>query len=251
MLFRRYYLRRKSNWARVAIALAAIILAIPAVLFTSNYLLFLPYADWFVDLHSLEGVEMLSGLIGGLLGIMFASSKLRPGKLNSPILTICTACAAGILVAPFALQLFRPVDYSSLRNKWKDGVCLQTCGHTCMPASISTVIGLQGGHIAEPDLARAAGTTQTGTEFWYLKRALKKRGYEPHFHPIKSVDDATIPSVIGVDYGSIPHAIVLLAKDRDSVTIGEPLNGPHTYKRSTFRKLYQIDGSCITVSKLK
>ncbi|MCE5199260.1 hypothetical protein LLG39_09825 [bacterium] len=246
--FRIAYIRSSNVAVRVGLILAGLVLAIPAVLFTSNYMLLIPYADWFFNAHTLPGVEASSGLVGALLGIMFASSKLRPSKLNFPVLSFCTILASGLLIAPFAKQLLYGVDYSNLTNKWNNGICLQTSSYTCVPACVSTLIRMQGGNIAEPELARAAGTTKHGTETWYLARALKKRGYKAHFHNVRSLRNAPVPSVVSVNLGDIRHVVVLLAKDENGLTIGEPLRGRHSYKWSVFQKSYHPDGMCITIT---
>lgn len=249
-IFRLAYIRYSTVAARVGLILLGAVLAVPAVLFSSNYLLLLPYGDWFYNLHALPGVEMSSGLVGAMLGVMFASSKLRPAKLNAPILALCTVLASVLLITPFAKQLFWGMDYSKLHDKWEDGICIQTSDRTCVPACIATIIRMQGGHITEPELARAAGTTKRGTEAWYMMRALKKWGYKPCYKRLRSVKDAPVPSVVGVSLGEVKHVVVILAKDKKSVTIGEPLRGRHTYTWRVFRKCYHPDNACITIRKI-
>jgi predicted double-glycine peptidase len=250
-LFRLAYIRYSTTGARAGLILTGILLATPAVMFASNYVLLIPCASWFCDWHALPGIESISGLIGALLGIMFASSKLRPGRLNTPILIACVMMALGLLIAPFAKQLCYGVDYSTLEDKWKSGICLQTSSYTCVSACVATLIRMQGGHITEPELARSAGATVTGTEFWYLKRALRKRGYEPQFRNIRSAREAPIPSIVGVTVTGINHVVVLLDKDAEGVTIGEPLRGRREYSWSVFRKCYRPDGTCITIRRLQ
>lgn len=236
--------------ARIGLILVGAFLAVPGLLFVSNYIFLIPYAPWFYNAHTLPGAEMTSGLVGAILGIMFASSQLRPGKLNAPILVVCTLIAAGLLVAPFAKQLLRGVDYSTLENRWEDGICLQTSSYTCVPACTATLIRMQGGKVTERELARAAGTTQTGTETWYMARALKQWGYEPRYHHLRSIKNAPVPSIIGVNLGDIGHVVVLLAKDKNGVTIGEPLRGRRTYNWHAFHECYKLDGTCITIKHL-
>lgn len=247
-LYRWAYLRSKRTYVRAMLVAASVVIMIPSLLFASNYVLWIPYAPWFYRFHALPDVEILSGLAMGLLGIMFASSKLRPAKLNVPILTVCAAGAAALVIAPFAKQIFYSLDYSKLEDKWCDGVCLQTSGCTCVPACAATVIRMLGEKVTEKELAREAGTILTGTEYWYLERALNRRGYKPHLTHLKSIRQAPIPSIVGVKIGETGHVVVLFRKDKKGAEIGEPMRGRRYYTWEMIRDCYKPDGMCITIS---
>lgn len=249
-LFRQVYLRCSLFIVRVVLIIAAMMLTVPAVLFASNYVLLIPYASWFREFHALPGAEISAGLVGGLLGVMFASAKLRPGPLNRSILLVFTVIVIALILTPFAKQLFFCLDYSSLRNEWLDGVCIQTSGYTCLPASTATVVRTLGGKLTEPQLARAVGTTCDGTEIWYFMRALRKRGYELQFRHLKSFRDAPVPSVVGVEYSSSGHAVALLRRDAGGVELGDPLNGRRYYKWSKLPGGYSPNGFCVVIKKL-
>lgn len=249
-LFRWSYLRYASIAVRIMLILAAAIFGIPAVLFVSNYLLYVPYNDWFVELHALPGAEITAGFASGMLGIIFASEKLRPAKLNIPIIILCSIFSIILVTAPFIKQLYGSVNYTTLKNSWSDGICLQTSGYTCVPACVATVIRFQGGHITEPELARCAGTTSTGTESWYIKRALRKRGYDLRFHKAKSVREVPANSIVGVTYTGIGHVVVLLRKTAQGVVIGEPLRGRRSYTWRVFQRNYHPDGVYFTIKRL-
>lgn len=248
--FRWSYLRYSSVHARAILASWGLLSAVPAVLFASNYIFCIPYAKWFYEFHALPGAEITSGLMAGILGVMFASARLRPARLNTPILAVCTLMAVGLLAMPFIKQLLWSADYASLQDKWQDGVCLQTSSCTCVPACGATVAKMLGGNLTEAQLARDAGTTRTGTESWYLMRALRRRQFEPEFRRVRSIEDAPVRSIIGVKIGDIGHVVVLLDKDKRGLTIGEPLHGRKHYSWSVFRRSYRPDGSVITIKKL-
>lgn len=249
-LFRRAYLGASSVAARIMLILAAAALGIPAVIFASNYLFLIPYAKWFIELHALPGAEIMSGFAGAMLGIMLASDRLRPGKLNGPILILCSVMTVALVTAPFIKQLYGSVDYSSLVDSWGEGVCLQTSGYTCMPACAATVIRLQGGHVTESELARCVGSTVTGTEVWYLKRGLAKHGYKPSFHHVRSIKKAPVNSILSVTYTGIPHVVVLLKKTAQGVVVGEPLRGRRHYTWQVFQRYYHSDGTYIMIERL-
>ncbi len=250
VVFRAAYLRWASKPARVGLVLVAAVLMVPGVWFVSNYLLLIPCADWFIEFHALPGVEALSGLVGGMLGIMFASSKLRPDPLNRPVLLVCGALALGLVITPFVKQLFFSVTYyGDLKSEWNDGVCLQSTGYTCVPACCVTVIRLLGGSVTEPELARAAGSCVGGTECWYMKRALRKRGYELTFVNIRKASEAPVHSIVGVKVGSLGHVVVFLDKDKRGVTVGEPLSGRKYYTWSKFQRRYNPERMCFVITK--
>lgn len=247
--FRWCYLRSGSVPARVAMVVVALLAAVPAVLFASNYALYIPYARWFFLFHSLPGAEITSGLAAGILGVMFASAKLRPAKLNAPILAVSALLTLALVLTPFAKQLLYAVDYGALGDRWQDGVCLQTTKYTCVPACTATYMRLHGWPAAEQELARSVGTTSRGTEMWYLMRALRRRGYEPVFSHARSVKDAPVPSIIGVHIGDIGHVVVLLSKDETGATVGEPLTGRHRYTWPVLIRRYRPDGTSILIKK--
>jgi len=109
---------------------------------------------------------------------------------------------------------------------------------------------MQGGRLTEPELARSAGTTAGGTEFRYLKRALRKHGYEPVFHKARSLRDVPVPCMVGVTVTGVGHVVVLLKTDTKGVTIGEPLRGRRTYSWPVFQRCYRPDGSYVVVKRI-
>lgn len=234
---------------KITLVVLGLVATIPAVLFAGNYVLYVPYANWFYRLHVIPGAEIASGTVTALLGVVYASAKLRPSKLNAPALAVCTLLSSGLLVTPFARQLLWPADYNALTDRWKDGVCIQTSRYTCVPACTATYLRLLGVRTTEAQLARMAGTTRTGTEYWYLARALRKMGYEPARKDISSVRTAPVPSILGVVYGDTGHVVVLLGKDDMGATIAEPLRGRRHYSWSTMGRCYESDGTCITITK--
>ena len=246
-LFRSTYLFQKSALRRLALIILAAVLAVPALLFSSNYILLIPNAEWFIDFHALTAVEITSGLIGAIFGIICASSKLRPNKLNRPVVILSAICCLGLLFAPFAKQIIFSIQFPTLRNEWKNGVCMQTSGNTCVIASTATVMYMLGKKITEPELARKAGVTYEGIETWYYIRALRRLGFEPQFGHLNSLKNTPVPSVVGVKYTSRGHAIAVLSRDEKGIEIGDPMFGRRLYKWSNLPKYYEPNGMCITL----
>ena len=234
---------------RVVLIAAAFILSAPALLYASNYVFGVPFERWFMELRALPGTEALSGLVGALLGMMFASSRLRPGPLNRPILMFCTVGALGLVVGPFTWHLvFEAVNRDEFENRWKDGVCLQSTGYSCLPASTATIMRILGKRVTEEEFALDMGVTVDGVETWYYLRALRARGYDAHFRRIRSLRQAPVPSIIGVDRGALPHAVAVLAKDRQGVTLGDPMCGRKRILWSHIPTPYKPTGTCIVIT---
>jgi hypothetical protein len=238
IIFRLLYLRHSTVWSRATLGIAALAMAIPALLFSSNYILYLPYESWFIYSHSLPAIEASSGLVGALLGVVFASARLRPSPLNTPVLILTTAAAILLLITPFNRQLFHRLDCSQLEDKWADGVCLQTSSYTCVPASCATLVKMLGGSVTERELAIEAGTSELGTETWYMMRALRRHGYEMEIRWAKSLADIPAPAILGVEYGDIGHAVVMMSKDKTGPEIGNPKALRRHYSWKAFERVY-------------
>jgi predicted double-glycine peptidase len=236
-LFRSLYLRAGKPWQRAALVVAAFVLAVPALLFAGNYLLRLPNGIWFVNFHSVPGAEASSGLVGALLGLVFAT---RRG--NRSIRALSTIAAMILLLTPFAKQLFFRLDYSEMSNIWNNGVCRQSRTTTCVPASCATVIRMLGGNVTEQELARDAGSNRRGTEIWYMRRALRKHGYEMEARDAKSSTDIQAPSVVGVKVGSGGHVVALMSKTDAGPEIGDPLGTHKRYTWAEFENRYHPNG---------
>lgn len=239
ILFRYLYLRNKTTWLRAVLVMAALIFAIPAVLFLSNYLLHIPDGTWFINFHSLPGAEASSGLVGAILGVMFACSRVRPNWIYIPVLTVSMIIGAILLVIPFVKQILYKLDYSQLENRWNNGICQQSSGSTCVPSSCATVIRVLGGNLTERELATEAGTTERGTEIWYMMRAIRRHGYEMEPLAVKSLKEMQAPAILGVKIGTAGHVVALISMDDASLKIADPLlSSPQRYTWKDFDQVY-------------
>jgi hypothetical protein len=57
---------------------------------------------------------------------------------------------------------------------------------------------------------------------WYMKRALRRHGYDLEVRTCNSLKDASAPSILGVG----GHVVTLMSKTASGPEIGDPL-GPH------------------------
>jgi len=237
ILFSRLYLRVKTTRIRTALVMAAIVLMIPAVLFTGYYIIHKPDGIWFINFRSVPGSEALSGLVGAMFGIVYAFANNRSRVPYIPLLAVSGLAALMLLAAPFVKQMFFRLDYSMMKDQWKNGICKQSSGTSCIPASCVTVVRMLGGNVTERELATESGTCHSGTEIWYVKRALRRHGYELEAHVARSLKDMSAPAVLGC--GTSGHVVVLMSKTDSGVEIGDPLGTRKYYTWDALEGSYQ------------
>lgn len=122
-------------------------------------------------------------------------------------------------------------EYSAL---WRDNVCMQSTMSSCGPASAATLLKAMGYAITERELARDSFTTRTGTEVWYLARALQRRGFTVRYRMTTGAPTPLPhPAIAGTWFAGSKgagHFIAILDKTRDHYLIGDPLVGPTQIK---------------------
>jgi hypothetical protein len=104
--------------------------------------------------------------------------------------------------------------------------------------------------LTETQLAMEAHTSSTGTEAWYLARALRRHGFIARFRftrpdPI----DLPCPALAGTLLnGGAPHFVAVLSRQGDDYLIGDPLTGP-VHLRAGDRSLYRFTGFFLEVQR--
>jgi NAD(P)-dependent dehydrogenase (short-subunit alcohol dehydrogenase family) len=84
---------------------------------------------WWVEWRALPGTELAGTELAG------AAAGLLLGKLDRRGLLV--PVLLGLVVTPFWKPLVRPLRVDSLRDRWSDGVCLQSTPSTCGPACVA------------------------------------------------------------------------------------------------------------------
>jgi hypothetical protein len=81
----------------------------------------------------------------------------------------------------------------------------------------------------EKQLAQESFTSRSGTENWYLARALRRRGVQVRFRLEQDGNKPwPVPSIAGVrlpNSGGAGHFITILGRVGDKYIIGDPLEG--------------------------
>jgi hypothetical protein len=168
------------------------LLSIPAILFSMYYLHVLPERAWFYELRSWPGTEFLAVFVGCAAGCL--ASFLPNILLGFPLFGVLAFTAI-----PYLKPLFNPLSPGDFRDGWKDGVCLQSTMASCGPASVCTILAKLGMNVSEREMAREAMTCASGTEAWYLARAVRDRGFRAQFTFEDTFSgDVSLPAIVGV-----------------------------------------------------
>jgi len=214
------------------------VLSIPAILFVVYYLHVLPEWGWFYTLRSWRGSEGLSIFLGCAGGALAA------------LLVFPLFASVAFAFAPYVKPLVSPLEDSDLKDWWEGEVCRQSTASTCGPASVCTVLKRLGAQPSETAAARAAYSTMSGTEAWYLARYVRSLGYVPRFYFTKTFDpSAGLPAVVGVLTGGNGHFIAVLDVTGDQVTIADPMRGEEHLPFQVFQKQYQFTGFHMVITK--
>ncbi len=229
----------------------AVVMALPGVCGAIYYLHVLDRAAWFFEMRSVTGSEWLPPGAGFFAGLFFGFlRKRRPVlALMIPVILIVG------LVLPWVKPLIRPLDDSIFRDRWSAAVCLQSTGSTCGPSCTATLILRfpNQGKVMEKDLALECYTSSSGTENWYLARALRRRGI-PARYIIKNAQPDTLefPSIAGVQLGGpggIGHFITILGRNGNKYIVGDPISGQSEQDLAMLQGRYYFTGFFLVAGK--
>lgn len=202
--------------------------SLPAIAYVGYYLHLIDEPITLYRLRAMPGSELLAGLIGLPCGWFFKRLGDHPRRWVR-LCTLVIAIAPMLLVIPYAKVVTTPLEREYLRDRWEDGICLQSTGSTCGPSSAATLLHALGLPGDEATLAAEAHTSASGTEIWYLARALRTRGVEVSFTTTEA-NPTTLPfpaiagTRIGGPHGT-GHFIAILGRDGERYVIGDPMQG--------------------------
>lgn len=198
-------------------------MALPGAIYVAYYFRVFDEPIWLYRLRSVPGSELLAALAGPLAAITaLALKKRRDVGLASSVMAF-----ALFLAVPYLKSWLWPLDRGSLARQWRGEVCYQSTPSTCGLASAATVLRQLGINVEEGDLAGDAFTTASGTENWYLKRAIEKRGARCFYHYLSPpFDGLPCPSIAGIRLGAgAGHFVAILRDTGSHYLIGDPMSG--------------------------
>jgi hypothetical protein len=248
-----YWMGRRSaqwisrQWLPVGVG-AGVVLALPGVLAAAYY--FHWYDDWagFIEFRSAAGSEFLGAGAGWLAGLIDSPVRKRTG---ASAWAIPVFAFLGISL-PFLKPMLVPLDRSALGDRWEGDTCLQSTASTCGPASAATVLRQLGCHATESQLAVAAHTSSSGTEVWYLIRALRPLGFAGKVRcAVLGLDTVRTPAIAGVRNkatGTGHFVAVTQVRDRRWF-IADPLTGGGWYTHEEAVRTFDFTGFQLEVTR--
>ena len=232
---------------RLFLLSVAVLLSIPSILYIFYYTHFMDGAVWYYNLRTQPNTELLASGLGFLAGIL--SALWKPESLTQraaiPVITLI------VLLIPFLKPLFDPLNYAGLNANCPEEVCMQSTPSTCGPSSAATILKMYGDTTSERELAESSFTSHSGTEIWYLARALQRRGYVTQVI-VQSVPAPLppLPAIAGVTLpGGAGHFVALLSQKNGQVTVADPVTGEIQIPSSDVPKTYHLTGFFLTVSR--
>jgi Peptidase C39 family len=237
LLFRRYL------WLSCIVAAAAGLAAVPLLRTTFDP----EGSERIADFLSSDRIGLLFGAVGGIVTGSAIAAALCVPKDRNRRLAILMFVITGLFVAlsERKSEILYPFQPSG-EDSWKDGVCLQTTGSTCGPASLATCLRALGVPGKEGELSIEANTAADGTLFADLARAARRHGVVAAFHAHQRPEDVPLPAIASVTLpDGIDHFIAVIDRNgkrciADPLTGGRPMEG---------KKFYQWSGMFLTLNK--
>jgi predicted double-glycine peptidase len=235
--------RLSPGWLLLGLALAA-----PGALFAIYYAHVLDRAAWFYQFRSLPLTELTAAGLGFPPGYLNAALCRRTvvGWIFLPALT------ALVVFIPYAKSVLVPLNTSTMSERWVDGVCRQSTASTCGPASAATLLKALGIVATERELARECYTYGSGTENWYLARALRRRGVRVRFVVTPREPETLLyPSIAGTTLGpgGAGHFVAVLGQFDGKYLIGDPAHGRRLLARDALPPGYVFTGFFMVVER--
>lgn len=228
------------------------ILAVPGFVIAAYYVRIFYEPLWLYWFRSQPLSELAGGGIGLIAGWLQHRREMNTTarRLISPffipfMLVLCVA-------APYLKQIVLRPDWSKYEDRWSQDVCLQSSESSCGPASAATLLRHFGIHATELEIARASFTTRSGTENWYLLRAIRRRGVAAHYVvTAPGVENIQYPAIAGVKLsggGGTGHFIAILDEQNGEIITGDPMIGLRTLPRKALAELYGFTGFYLVCS---
>jgi predicted double-glycine peptidase len=145
---------------------------------------------------------------------------------------------------PYLKPLLRPADWGAFSDKRQGVAVMQTTPYSCGPATAATLLNALGTSATELDIAREARTSASGTENWYLARAIRNRGHSARFERSSAIVTSSIAGVTGGGYG---HYIAVVSHNAGDYLVVDPLVGERRMTAEELTNRYDFTGFYLVV----
>lgn len=224
--------RLKNHTIGVIFSVIFLLLALPGLLMVRYYFHVVKAGIWFIEFRTINHIEVINSLLGLSFGFCLPAKKQK--RIGILLMSV-------LLITPYLKPIIRPLSIGKEKG-WSGNVCLQSTGATCGPASFATIFKAYGIEKHESEIAKAAYSSNSGTEIWYLLRYAKSNGLKYSCSKKYNIMEVKPPAIVGVYLGDIGHFITILENQRDSVIVGDPLDGRNAYAKTKFDQVYRMDG---------
>jgi predicted double-glycine peptidase len=216
-------------------------------------LAFVPPASWM-----LIGLRKYA-LLGFVVTMVLTTplSRLPRKRDRALVIVFMTVLVLVRCVWPFLAPLPQREELAHLQTRiGSDGVCRQTTGYTCGPASAVTGLRKLGLPGEEGSIAILSNTSSTtGTEPDILAQALQKEyqenGLKAEYRFFQSISELkqACPTLAVVKFGFlVDHFVTVLAVTDTEVVVGDPLEGLNRMTYGEFRDKWRFSGVVLSRS---
>jgi hypothetical protein len=144
-----------------------------------------------------------------------------------------------------AVGVERPGNLLGVVNA--EGICLQTTGYSCGPASAATLLHHYGVQATEDEMAqlcvtRGGGVRSAGTSDAGILRGLRhKLGYRGRaVISTPACDQIPVPALVAIQLNpQVGHCILVSKVERDEVKVIDPMFGRGSMVRGQFERMWQ------------
>ena len=194
---------------------------------------------------------ILSFVAPMLMGVLIP--RIPQMRVKVLLYVFVTIALIHFAVFPFLVPGLLQNKHLSLKTQVFDGVCIQSNGYNCGPASAVTALAKFGIQAEEGEIAVLAYTTPIfGTPGDLLCKAIEKKyGKEgiscEHrlFESISQLKDCC-PTIAEIKFALfIDHYITVLEVLDDALIVGDPLTGKQTLTYEEFRNKWRFIGIVI------
>lgn len=234
----------------VGFILAAV--SIPGWIMIFNGMWWRFYFTFYVELFSIDHVEVLSSMIVPFMSYILALKPFE-NKINWRIYRkYCFAVTYIAILTQFLIPVVMPVSVGqSLENRWDGKICLQTTPYTCAPSALATVFKYYGIEKTQEEITKNVYTSVQGTEDYYTARYARQNGLTVELLENVEAKDIPVPSIIAIKVGDILHAVAVVGhKDGKYLLIADPLRGMEQRQYSTMTDYWKYN-KCVMHFKKK